>query len=57
MSLNENQHITIDGHNVAPGDWFACVDDTPESSALYYIGKDGRQYASYLSEAVFVGKP
>jgi hypothetical protein len=57
MNLNENQHITIDGHNVAPGDWFACIDDTPETSALYYLGNDGRQYASYLSEAVFVGKP
>jgi len=53
MTINEKQYIQVDGCVVAPGDWFACIDDTPETSALYYLGNDGRQYASYLSEAKF----
>jgi hypothetical protein len=63
MTINENQYIQIDGCVVAPGNWFTCIDDSPETSAVYYVGQDGRQYASYLSEVfpnifnVFVGKP
>jgi hypothetical protein len=53
MTINENQYIQIDGCVVAPGDWFACVDESLDTSAVYYVGQDGRQYASYLSEINF----
>ena len=57
MDVDENQDIVIDGCNVSAGKWFVCIDDSPDTSAVYYVGQDGRQYASFLSEAVFVGKP
>ena len=57
MDVDENQDIVIDGCNVCAGKWFVCIDDSPDTSAVYYVGQDGRQYASFLSEVVFVGKP